>query len=95
MERKFELGQIVATRAVANRMERDPVFKKFCETSLQRHTLTDWGDLDLEDVQRNNEALRTGEERLFSSYIYSGDEKLWIITEWDRSVTTLLFPSDY
>lgn len=93
---RFELGQTVTTRAVADRMEQDPVFAKFCEECLQRHSHGDWGDIDIESTRQNNEALRTGEERLFSSYIYcGGDEKLWIITEWDHSATTLLFPSDY
>ena len=40
-------------------------------------------------------ALRSGEDRLFSSYQVTPDLKLWIITEWDRSVTTLLLPSEY
>lgn len=45
----------------------------------------------------NEQALESGEDRLFSAYIYNKEtnEKIWIITEWDRSVTTILFPSDY
>lgn len=62
---------------------------------LARHLAADWGDLDDSDWQSNDTALRTGEDRLFSSYQVEPDLKLWIITEWDRSVTTLLLPAEY
>ena len=45
--------------------------------------------------QPHDTALRTGEDRLFSPYQVEPDLKLWIITEWDRSVTTLLLPDEY
>jgi hypothetical protein len=66
---------------------------------LLRHCRGDWGDLKEEDKAMNEEALISG-ARIFSAYaIPQGfkltEEKLWIITEADRSVTTLLFPSDY
>ncbi|WP_193073083.1 hypothetical protein [Pseudomonas sp. FME51] len=62
---------------------------------LRRHLSADWGDLDQSDRQLNDAALASGEARLFSSYQVEPDLKLWIITEWDRSVTTLLLPSEY
>lgn len=62
---------------------------------LRRHLSGDWGDLDEGDRQQNDAALKSGEDRLFSSYQVAPDLKLWIITEWDRSVTTLLLPSEY
>lgn len=62
---------------------------------LRRHLSGDWGDLDDSDRQQNDAALQSGEDRLFSSYQIAPDLKLWIITEWDRSVTTLLLPSEY
>jgi len=61
---------------------------------LQRHLNGDWGDLCDEDRRSNDAALKNG-DRLFSSYRITPDLKLWIITEWDRSVTTLLLPSEY
>jgi hypothetical protein len=54
-----------------------------------------WGDLDASDRSLNDAALQSGSDRLFSSYQVAPDLKLWIITEWDRSVTTLLLPSEY
>ena len=63
-------------------------------TSLRRHATGDWGDLCADDKQLNDQSIQ-GEGRLFSSYEITDQFKLWIITEWDRSVTTLLLPSEY
>jgi len=62
---------------------------------LYRHLSGDWGDLDESDRRQNDAALQSGKDRLFSSYQVSAELKLWIITEWDRSVTTLLLPGEY
>ena len=62
---------------------------------LRRHLHGDWGDLCDSDRRQNDAALKSGEDRLFSSYQVTRDLELWIITEWDRSVTTLLLPSEY
>ncbi len=62
---------------------------------LYRHLSGDWGDLDASDWSLNDAALQSGNDRLFSSYQVAPDLKLWIITEWNRSVTTLLLPSEY
>ena len=61
---------------------------------LGRHVAGDWGDVPGEDWIANDEAVLTG-GRLLSSYKTQNEEKIWIITEWDRSVTTLLLPSEY
>ncbi len=89
----FETGRLVMTRAVSDLVERgvlDP------SLYLRRHIAGDWGELCDEDKHTNQQALSHG-DRLFSSYDLSIDEepRLWIITEADRSVTTLLLPSDY
>ena len=63
-------------------------------TYLRRHATGDWGDLCADDKQLNDQSIQ-GEGRLFSSYEITDQFKLWIITEWDRSVTTLLLPSEY
>ena len=62
---------------------------------VQRHVRGDWGDLDEADRRQNDAALASGEDRLFSSYQVDRDLKLWVITEWDRSVTTMLLPEEY
>ena len=64
------------------------------QSLLQRHATGDWGDLCTEDTQANNDALQYG-DRLLSSYVLTESCKVWVITEWDRSVTTILLPSEY
>ena len=87
----FSPGQIVATPgalALLERLQMSPT------EFLLRHLRGDWGDLCQEDRQANDAALRDG-DRLFSSYQVTPTLKLWIITEGDRSVTTLLLPDEY
>ena len=89
---RFRAGQLVMTAGVNDLVQRgalNPV------PYLRRHLDGDWGDLCDEDRQQNDAALKSGEARLFSSYQVTPDLKLWIITEWDRSVTTLLLPEEY
>lgn len=90
---KFKLGQTVMTRGIAEEMESDKGFAAFVHVSFLRHSQGDWGEMCEEDKQANEDALIHG-DRLFSSYTLN-DWKVWIITEWDRSVTTILFPSEY
>lgn len=61
--------------------------------ALRRFASADWGDLDMEDAAVNDAALEVG-GRLVASYSFLG-KKVWIITEADRSATTILFPDDY
>lgn len=90
----LRLGQTVMTRGVNNRVADDSEFAKFVMRSLVRHQYEDWGDLDSEDKEANDYALHH-DERVFSAYKFDDETKIWIITEWDRSVTTILFPSEY
>jgi len=91
---KFNPGQMVMTAGIAARISGSPAFSALVVKSIKRHLSGDWGDLCEEDRQQNEEAL-TGEGRLFSVYKDVQGEKIWIITEWDRSVTTVLFPDEY
>jgi hypothetical protein len=61
---------------------------------LARHIHGDWGDLSVEDQAANELALLTG-KRLLSSYDLPRGGKVWVITEADRCVTTILLPDDY
>lgn len=63
-------------------------------TALERHSKGDWGDVDAHDRKANEDALRDG-TRLLSVYHSPDGGKFWIITEWDRSLTTILLPEDY
>ena len=86
---RFPFGQIVSTpNALASIPEAEMI------RALARHLSGDWGELDSHDRNANERALRTG-GRLFSEYRSDGGAKFWIITEADRSVTTILLPEDY
>ena len=86
---KFPLGRTVITRgALAELTQRD-----VCR-GLSRHESGDWGDLCNEDRSANDRALRVG-ERLLSAYQSAAGVKFWIITEWDRSIKTVLLPEEY
>jgi hypothetical protein len=61
---------------------------------LRRHQCGDWGDVVAADAESNEQALRHG-LRVLSSYRLSGAGKVWVITEADRSATTILLPSEY
>lgn len=89
----FNLGQIGTTRGVWNWMISDPKFCREVGDAIQRHASGDWGDLCEEDKQMNDLALFDN-GRLLSAYD-TNQGKIWIITEWDRSVTTILFPNEY
>ena len=97
MTTKFELGQLVATRGVANLMNDDPAFSKFARRSLRRFISGDWGEMCESDRRQNEDALKNHDNRIFAAYEHAEhtDWKLWIITEWDHSATTLLHPSEY
>lgn len=92
---KFQLGKLVETRAVADRMQADKTFEKFVYSSLERYIDGDWSSIDDSDKALNDNAVKTGESRILAAYVDQTDTTIWIITEWDRSVTTILFPSDY
>lgn len=89
---QFELGQIVATASVAERMESDQAFRYFVEISLKRFVKCDWGLICDDDKTAMDNAVTNG-SMLMGSYRSNGIE-IWIITEWDRSVTTVLFPHE-
>jgi len=91
---KFELGRLVTTRGVADRMEKDDGFSGFVKNSLSRHSQGDWGDLCEEDIEENKLSLSNG-YRLLSVYEEDTFPTIWIITERDRSATTVLFPDEY
>lgn len=93
MSHKFQLGQVVMTHALNEWVQPDLARYEFLLRSLDRHHAGDWGDVCAEDAQTNEDALTYG-NRVLSSYSHEGTT-IWIITEADRSVTTLLFPSDY
>lgn len=94
-EMAFNVGEIVFTSGVHNKASIDDEFADFVGDSFERHCRCDWGDLCREDKEMNENALRNGDDRLFSRYNFKDGTSIYIITEWDRSVTTILFPEEY
>lgn len=88
---KFALGRIVATPGALECLRSLSVAPV---DLLKRHQQGDWGDLCDEDREMNELALSDG-SRIFSAYKVSNEERVWVVTEWDRSATTILLPSEY
>lgn len=86
---KFPLGQLVATPGALKAIPGDEIM-----AALARHVVGDWGQMTAHDWEANQIALVEG-TRLFSVYRTHTGLKFWVITEADRSATTVLLPQDY
>lgn len=87
----FDLGRVMATPGALDALAQAKVMPM---DLIARHANGDWGDLGDEDKAANQHALES-DNRIFSSYILQDGVKIWVITEWDRSYTTILLPSEY
>ncbi len=85
----FRLGHLVATPLALEKLSQPDIL-----SALQRHQAGDWGDVGDHDRQANDRALQDG-TRLLSVYHAANQTKFWLITEADRSVTTVLLPEEY
>ena len=86
---RFPLGRRVITSGARASLTDDDIYNALC-----RHEAGDWGTVTKKDWTLNNNAIKNG-ERVVSSYLASNGEKFWIITECDRSYTTVLMPDEY
>lgn len=87
----FSLGHVMATPGAMALLQGDT---DLAGLLITRHLLGDWGNVDSEDWATNNQAIKMG-NRIVSSYVLHGAGTVWLITEADRSTTTLLLPSEY
>ncbi len=87
----FSPGQIVATPGAIEAMNKHQCLPA---TLLDKHLSGDWGSVCKEDAATNDDAVQHG-DRILSSYQIGERVRIWLITEWDRSVTTILLPSEY
>lgn len=85
----FDVGILAITPRASQQIQEDDLFDCFV-----RHMAGDWGEVDDEDRRANDEALETG-RRVLSAYTDRYGSGFWIITEADRSTTTILLPEDY
>ncbi len=94
---KFETGNFCTTHGVYEEMGERPNFASFVQESLFKHITGDWGDVHPDDKELNDLSIEEG-SRILSVYTFKDgntNTKIWIITEADRSATTVLFPNEY
>ena len=87
---EFKIGQVVITRGISSHVVEDFQFYEFILESLKRYMSCDWGDICKEDKHMNDSAVKNNDDRIVARY-----NDIYIITEWDRSVTTILFTHEY
>ena len=87
--KKFRLGRLVATPNALSQLTPEDILR-----AIQRHQAGDWGDVSQEDRRANDIALQNS-TRILSVYHTERRVRFWIITEADRSATTMLLPQDY
>lgn len=90
IQSNFRLGKVVITRGANEELDMVSVLN----TLHNKYMKCDWGDLCDEDKKQNVEALKDG-DRILASYKDANGRKFWIITEADRSYTTILLPEEY
>lgn len=93
--REFELGKIVMTRGINEAISESATFSRFVVDSLIRYVTNDWGELPPEDAKMNDRAVKNNDDRIFSRYNNKQYGDIYIITEYDRSATTILFTHEY
>jgi len=91
MNAKFSLGRLLATPGALEALRESGEEASFF---LSQHASGDWGVVDSEDAQLNDQSVHDG-TRILSAYILQSDVHIWIITEADRSATTVLLPDEY
>ena len=91
---KFELGQVVVTAGIHNKITADQDFHHFVINSFYRFLSGDWGELCTEDKEEMDKAVKNGNMIMGEYRSKKRGEKIWIITEADRHATTILFPHE-
>ena len=91
-----ELGQVVQTKGLYSAVEHNPEAQREVIEAFTKYKAMDWGDLNDHDKELNDKAIKYKNDRVLAKYhIESLNRNIYIITEWDRSVTTLLFTDEY
>jgi hypothetical protein len=90
----FSTGSIMMTRVINDTITENVQFAQEITSALSRYMSGDWGDMCEDDKTLNNNAVKTGFDRIFAAY-HTTEGKVYIITEHDRSHTTVLFADEY
>ncbi len=85
----LDFGVVRVTDGATDRLNKDDV-----RNALSRHICGDWGHVEVEDWIENDSSLRNG-YRVLSAYADRNSQKFWIVTEADRSTTTIMLPEEY
>lgn len=91
---KFSLGQVVMTRGINDTIAESSRFSRFIVNSFRRYIICDWGEMPPEDARMNDSAVKNNDDRIVARYNNEQGD-IYIITEYDRSVTTILFTHEY
>lgn len=86
----MKLGQVVMTRGIAEEVRKNNDFSLFVTESMLRYCKQDWGDICEEDKKMNDLAVKNNDDRIVARY-----NNVYIITEYDRSYTTILYTHEY
>lgn len=92
--KKFDVGQIIMTAGIMTRAATDAGFLEFITDSFKRFIKGDWGNVSDDEKNDNDLAVKHGDDRIMAMY-EKDNQPVYIITEWDRSVTTILFAEEY
>ena len=90
----YSLGKVVMTNGINSKMAENKKFSDEIMNCFKKYMVCDWGDICNEDKEMNDNALRTGTARVLAAYNTS-EGRVYIITEQDRSYTTILFADEY
>ena len=93
--KKFDLGQVVVAKGVDEKLKEDRSFSVFVQVSIGRYVHRDWGQTCDEDAKANNRAIQNGERILAVYRQPKTGITIRIITEANRSVTTIMFPDEH
>lgn len=91
----FKLGKLYITNGIDNYMKQGFEQQNEIITAFSRYKCMDWGDTCDDDKPLNDSAVKNNDDRILAKYNLSNGESIYIITEYDRSATTILFCSEY
>ena len=90
----FDLGFLTMSPGITDALEEHPELHEEIVNCLRRHQTGDYSEMSADDRRANLNAIESGQERILSAYQTTAG-KIWIITEWDKSLTNIIFPREY
>lgn len=94
-KKSFELGQVLITQGIKEILDKNPILQITLDIHLESYSACNWGITGEDDRALNDKAVISNNDRIMAVYMLDDDIKIWIITEWDRSATTVLLPEEY